>query len=93
MSGKNYGVGQFTSIWWNEPKEAGKNGYYSVQIRKTYKDAYGNEQEQKVSFLSSDAIRLAAELQRVATMLLTPREIVRREENIDTATPGDDIPF
>lgn len=92
MSGKNYSIGQFTSLWWNEPKEQGKAGYYSVQIRKKYKDQNGSEQEQKISFLANDAIRLAAELKRVATMLLTPREIIKREEPIAPA-PDDDIPF
>lgn len=89
---KNYGIGSFSSIWWNEGKD-GKSGYYSVQIRKAYKDSYGQDQEQKISFLQKDAIVLAAELQRIATLLLTPREIVRKDNAPVIDNVGDEIPF
>ena len=92
---KNYGVGKFVSIWWNEGKD-GKAGYYSTTIRRRYKDKNGQDVEEKITMFSDDVIRLALELQKAAQILINPRELVRKEptSEIPIETPmGDDIPF
>lgn len=88
---KNYAVGKYVSLWYNQGKD-GKSGYYSVNIRRMYKDKNGEDVEQKISLFADDAIRLAAELQKATNMLLTPREIIQvQEPKLDAINP-DDIP-
>lgn len=83
---KNYAIGRFVSVWWNEGTD-GKPGYYSVNIRRRYKDKAGLDVEEKVSMFASDAIQLATELNAAVTKILTlPREIVRKEQ-----TPEPDV--
>lgn len=88
---KNYSVGRYVSLWYNEGKD-GKRGFYSLAIRRLYKDKDGNECEQKISLLQDDALRLEAELRRANAMLLSPREIVKQEP-VATPQNDDDIPF
>lgn len=88
---KNYAVGKYVALWFNQGKD-GKAGYYTVSIRRVFKDKNGADVEQKISMFADDAIRLAAELQKATNMLLTPREIVQVEEpKLDSINP-DDIP-
>lgn len=76
---KNYAIGRFVSVWWNEGTD-GKQGYYSVNIRRKYKDKTGADVEEKISMFASDAIQLQAELKAAVEKILTlPREIVRKE--------------
>lgn len=89
---KNYGIGRFTSIWWNEGRD-GRAGFYTIQIRRVYKDSSGTDVEQKISLFADDVIRLAAELERAKLVLLQPREIVRQTVETDVPSATDDIPF
>lgn len=93
---KNYAVGKYVALWFNQGKD-GKAGYYTVSIRRVFKDKNGADVEQKISMFADDAIRLAAELQKATNMLLTPREIVQVEEpKLDAINPDDiptDMPF
>lgn len=89
---KNYGIGRFTSIWWNEGRD-GRAGFYTIQIRRVYKDSSGTDVEQKISLFADDVIRLAAELERAKLVLLQPREIVRQTVEPDVPSATDDIPF
>lgn len=89
---KNYGIGRFTSIWWNEGRD-GKAGFYTIQIRRVYKDSTGAEVEQKLSLFTDDVIRLAAELERAKLVLLQPREIIRQTVEPEIPNAADDIPF
>lgn len=96
---KNWGIGRFVSCWWNEGQD-GKPGYWTINIRRKYKDKTGVDVEEKISMFASDAIQLATELQAAVNKILThPREIVRREQPVampdapDAPIGGDDIPF
>lgn len=89
---KNYGIGRFTSIWWNEGRD-GRAGFHTIQIRRVYKDSSGKDVEQKISLFADDVIRLAAELERAKLVLLQPREIVRQTIETDVPSATDDIPF
>jgi len=77
---KNYAIGRFVSLWWNDGTD-GKQGYYTVNVRRRYKDKTGADVEEKVSLFASDAIQLQAELKAAVEKILTlPREIVRKEQ-------------
>ena len=96
---KNYAIGRFVSVWWNEGTD-GKQGYYTVNIRRKYKDKAGLDVEEKLSMFASDAIQLATELNAVVNKILTlPREIVKKEAvaepNMQVIDVNDitDIPF
>lgn len=93
---KNYAIGKFVSLWWNEGKD-GKPGYYSTTVRRKYKDKNQQDVEEKMTLFADDAIRLAMEMQKAAQILLHPREIVRKEPVAevpeDAAGNTDDIPF
>ena len=88
---KNYAVGKYVSLWYNQSKD-GKSGYYSVNIRRTYKDKNGEDVEQKISLFADDAIRLARELKIATNLLLYPREIKQTQEPKPDAINPDDIP-
>lgn len=88
---KNYGIGRYVSLWYNEGKD-GKRGFYTITIRRMYKDKDGVDCEQKISMFADDALRLEAELRRANAMLLSPREIIKQEPIAAPAT-DDDIPF
>ena len=99
MANKNWGFGRFVSCWWNEGKD-GKQGYYTVNVRRRYKDKTGADVEEKVSMFASDAIQLQAELKAAVEKLLTlPYEIVRKEQapepnvQVVEASELDQIPF
>ena len=96
---KNWAFGRFVSCWWNDGAD-GKPGFWTVQMRRKYKDKMGIDVEEKISMFPTDAIQIAAELNAaVNKILLHPREIVRRETNVvDPGTPdgpidNSDIPF
>lgn len=96
---KNYAIGRFVTLWWNDGQD-GKQGYYTVNVRRRYKDKTGADVEEKISMFASDAIQLQTELKAAIDKILTlPREIVRKEQPIE---PGvqvvevselDQIPF
>lgn len=97
---KNYAIGRFVSLWWNEGTD-GKRGYYTVNIRRTYKDKTGSDVEEKISMFASDAIQLSVELDAVVKKILTlPREIVKKEttpepsmQPLDVSGIDDTVPF
>ena len=97
---KNYAIGRFVSCWWNEGQD-GKPGYWTVNIRRQYKDKMGVDVIEKISMFASDAIQMSTELQAAVNKILThPREIVKREQPVEMpAEPdapigtGDDMPF
>ena len=90
MNKKNYGIGRYTSIWWNEGQN-GKSGFYTVQICRKYKNSAGEEVEQRVSLFADDLLRLSAELERAKAVLLMPREIIKQQT--ETEQDIDSIPF
>lgn len=95
MSNKNYGIGKFVALFWNEGKE-GKRGYYTVSVKKRYKNNYDEDIEQKLTLFADDAVRLHAELGRAINVLLHPREIIIQQEvpqDPVAQDPSDDIPF
>lgn len=95
---KNWAIGRFVSCWWNEGQD-NRPGYWTVSIRRQYKDKTGTDVVEKLFLLSYDAIQVATELQAAVNKILThPREIVKREQPVNMpagpeAPIGDDIPF
>lgn len=96
---KNWAIGRFVSCWWNDGLD-GKPGYWTITVRRKYKDKMGTDVEEKISMFSSDAIQLAAELQAAVNKILThPREIIRREQAVamqegpDAPIGMEDVPF
>ena len=96
---KNYAIGRFVSLWWNEGTD-GKQGYYTVNLRRRYKDKTGADVEEKISMFASDAIQLQAELKAAIEKVLTlPREIVSKEATpepnmqVVEVSELDQIPF
>lgn len=97
---KNYAIGRFVSLWWNDGTD-GKSGYYTVNVKRRYKDKTGTDVEEKISMFASDAIQLQTELKAAIDKILTlPREIVKKEttpepatQPVDVSSVPDDIPF
>lgn len=95
---KNWAIGRFVSCWWNEGQD-NKPGYWTITIRRKYKDRMGVDVEEKISLFASDAMQLSTELNATVNKILThPREIIKREQPVNMpdapdAPIGDDIPF
>lgn len=85
MANKNYRVNIGTvkgAAFWNEPKEQGKQGYYSVTLARSVKDQNGNWVESKINLFPNELTSMAAILQQLQRVVLQPVPFeIQRQDN------------
>lgn len=71
------------AAFWNEPREQGKQGYYSVTIARSTKDQSGEWVESKINLFPNELASMAAILQQLQRVVLqpVPFEIQQRQDN------------
>ena len=96
---QGYNINRYVSVWLNDGKD-GNPDYYTITIRKRYKDTNGEWVEKKETYMADEAIQIAAGFNAaIDKILLLPKKIVKKEA---TAEPNmqvvdvndlDGIPF
>ncbi len=85
MSNKNYRVNIGTvkgAAFWNEPKEQGKQGYFSVTLARASKDQTGEWVESKINLFPNELASMAIILQQLQRVVFQPVPFeIQRQDN------------
>lgn len=109
---KNYRINIGTvkgAAFWNEPKEQGKQGYYSITLARSTKDQSGNWVDSKINLFPNELASMATILQQLQRVVFQPAPFEIKSQDDAAAQPavsqpatsnaaaldtvGDDIPF
>lgn len=93
---KNYRVQIGTvkvAVFWNEPKQGQKNGYYSICITRSSRDRDGNWNDEKMYIMPNEMMALIGALNEIAHVVNMPTAFTvqsQSQSQSQSHAPSDD---